>query len=119
MLKRVLVTDDAQFMRLSLRKILEKIGFEVVAEAVNGADAVSKYITFRPDIVTMDITMPKMNGIDAIKEIKKIDNQAKIIVISAMGNQFSVFEAIAAGACGFIVKPFNEADVTKNLTKLS
>lgn len=117
-LKKVLIADDAQFMRLSLRQILEKIGYQVVAEAANGLEAIAKYRLYRPDIVTMDITMPEMDGIAAVKELKKIDPQAKIIVISAMGHSAYVFEAIAAGTSGFIVKPFKEADVMKNLIKL-
>lgn len=117
-MKTVLIADDTQFMRLTLRQILEKAGCQVVAEAGNGLDAITKYKQYQPDIVTMDITMPDMNGIEAIKELKKIDPRAKIIVISAMGNMAFVYEAIAAGACSFIVKPFKEADVIKNLVKL-
>lgn len=117
-MKTVLIADDAQIMRLSLRRILEKMGYQVVAEAANGLEAIAKYRLYRPDVVTMDITMPEMNGIDAVKELKKIDPQAKIIVISAMGHTAYVYEAIAAGASGFIVKPFKEADVVKNMIKL-
>lgn len=117
-MKTVLVADDAQFMRLSLRQIIEKMGYKVIAEAASGPEAIAKYKFYRPDIVTMDITMPEMDGIEAVKELRKIDPQAKIVVISAMGHTAFVFEAIAAGASGFIVKPFKEADVIKNLIKL-
>jgi len=117
-LKTVLITDDAQFMRLHLRQILERRGFQVVAEAANGLEAIVKYRLVKPDIVTMDITMPDMDGIEAIKQLKKIDPQVKIIVISAMGNTAYIFDAITAGACGFIVKPFKEEDVIKNLSKI-
>lgn len=117
-MKQVLIADDAQFMRISLRRILEKNGYEVVAEAADGIEAVAKYKALNPDIITMDITMPNMNGIDAIKEIKKIKKEANIIVISAMGNMSCVYDAVAAGACGFIVKPFKEDDVLKNLNKI-
>lgn len=102
-------------MRYSLRIILEKNGFEVIGEAVDGIDAVRKFKVLEPDIVTMDITMPEMNGIDAIKEIKKIKKDANIIVISALGSTASVYDAVNAGACGFIVKPFKENDVLKNM----
>lgn len=117
-MKRVLVVDDAQIMRFALRTILEKNGYEVAAEAVNGIDAVKKFREMSPDVVTMDITMPEMNGIDAIKEIMKFEKDAKILVISAMGNMENVFEAIKAGARGFIVKPFKENDIIKNLNKI-
>lgn len=115
-MKSVLIADDAQFMRYSLKIILEKNGFKVIGEAVDGLDAVRKFKELNPDIVTMDITMPEMNGIDAIKEIKKIDKDANVIVISAMGNMASVYDAVNAGARGFIVKPFKEADVLKNMS---
>jgi two-component system, chemotaxis family, chemotaxis protein CheY len=117
MMKRILITDDAAFMRMSLRKMIEKFGFEVVDEAVNGLDAIKKYQKWQPDLVTMDITMPEMNGIDAIREIKKLNPIAKILVISAMGNESFVKEALIAGASGFILKPFKEEDLLKNLMK--
>ncbi|NLO40736.1 MAG: response regulator [Ruminiclostridium sp.] len=117
-MKTVLIADDAQFMRLCLRQILEKRGFQVVAEAANGHEAIAKYRLHNPDIVTMDITMPDMDGIAAVKELKKIDPEAKIIVISAMGSMTFIYDAISAGASGFIVKPFKEEDVIKNLIKL-
>jgi two-component system chemotaxis response regulator CheY len=113
-----MIADDALFMRRSLRIILEKIGYQIVAEAANGLEAIAKYKLSKPDIVTMDITMPDMNGIEAVKELKKIDPEAKIIVISAMGSMAFVYDAISAGASGFIVKPFKEEDVIKNLLKL-
>jgi two-component system chemotaxis response regulator CheY len=117
-MKKVLIADDAQFMRLSLRKILEKNGFEVIAEAADGIEAISKFRTANPDIITMDLTMPEMNGIEAIKQIKKLKKDANIIVISAMGSMSCVYDAVAAGACGFIVKPFKEEDVVKSLSRL-
>ncbi len=91
---RVLITDDAAFMRATLRKVLEKEGFEVVGEAANGKEAVELYKQLKPDLVTMDITMPVMNGIDAIKEIMAIDPEAKIVVCSAMGQKPMVIEAL-------------------------
>lgn len=107
MAKRIMIVDDAVFMRMMVKDILEKNGFEVVAEAENGAVAVEHFKSFKPDLVTMDITMPEMNGIEALKEIKKVDPGAKIIMCSAMGQQAMVMDAIKAGAVDFIVKPFN------------
>ncbi|MEJ5257941.1 MAG: chemotaxis protein CheY [Fervidobacterium sp.] len=115
---RVLVVDDAAFMRMMLKDILTKSGHEVVGEAANGIEAVEKYKELKPDVVTMDITMPEMNGIDAIKEIKKIDPNATVIVCSAMGQQAMVIEAIQAGAKDFIVKPFQAARVIEAVQKV-
>lgn len=114
-MKKVLIVDDAEFMRLSLRKFLESNDYEIIAEAVNGVEAVEKYQEYEPDIVTMDLTMPKMDGIQAITEIIKIDKNAKILVISAMGQETKVKAAILAGAKNFIVKPFTEESVLKVL----
>ena len=107
-MKSVLIVDDAMFMRHTLRQILEKNGFLVVAEAENGLMGAQKYGELLPDIVTMDITMPELNGIGAVQLIKQINPQAKIIMISAMGQQHLVREAILAGASNFLVKPFSE-----------
>lgn len=115
---RVLITDDAAFMRTTLRNVLQKEGFEVVGEAANGREAVELYQKLRPDIVTMDITMPEMNGIDAIKEIMKIDPSAKIVVCSAMGQKPMVIEALTAGAKDFLVKPFEPERVVEALRKV-
>jgi len=118
MAKRVLVVDDAIFMRMKLKDILEKNGFEVVAEAQNGIEAIEKYKAEKPDLVTMDITMPEMDGISALKEIKKIDPNAKVIMCSAMGQQSMVMEAIQSGAIDFIVKPFDVDRVSQSLNKI-
>jgi two-component system chemotaxis response regulator CheY len=118
MAKRVLVVDDAIFMRMKLKDILEKNGFEVVAEAQNGVEAIEKYKAEKPDLVTMDITMPEMDGISALKEIKKIDSSAKVIMCSAMGQQSMVMEAIQSGAIDFIVKPFDVDRVSQSLSKI-
>lgn len=115
---KVLIVDDASFMRASLKLMLERNGFQVAGEAENGAVAVKKYEEIRPDIVTMDITMPIMDGIQAIKEIKKFDPNAKIIVVSAMGQESYVRDAVLAGAKGFIVKPYKEDHILKTLSKL-
>lgn len=119
MAKRVLIVDDAAFMRMLLKDIITKAGYEVAGEAANGAEAVEKYKELKPDVVTMDITMPEMDGITAIKKIKEIDPNAKIIVCSAMGQQAMVIEAIQAGAKDFIVKPFQHSRVIEALQKLS
>ena len=116
--KKVLIVDDAAFMRMLLKDIVTKAGFEVVGEAANGKEAVEKYKELKPDVVTMDITMPEMNGIEAVKEIKKIDPNANIIMVSAMGQQAMVIEAIQAGAKDFIVKPFQPARVIEALKKV-
>lgn len=117
MSKKVLVVDDAVFMRMMVKDILEKNGFEIVGEAANGAEAVENYKNLKPDITTMDITMPEMDGIQAVKEIKKIDPNAKVIMCSAMGQQAMVMEAIQAGAKDFIVKPFQGDRVLEALNK--
>lgn len=117
-MKKVLIVDDAEFMRLSLKSMLERNGFQVVGEAENGAIGVKKYIQFKPDIVTMDITMPNMTGIEAVKAIKTIDPKAKIVMISASGQEASVKEAMILGAKYFIVKPFKEEYMVETLNKI-
>ena len=114
---RVLVVDDAAFMRMMVKDILSKNGYEVVGEAENGLKAVEKYQELKPDLTTMDITMPEMDGISAVKEIKKIDPSAKVIMCSAMGQQSMVVEAIQAGARDFIVKPFQPDRVLEAVRK--
>jgi len=113
----VLIVDDAAFMRLNLKNIL-KDNFEVVGEAENGKEAVELYQEVKPDIVTMDITMPVMDGLEAIKAIQDIDPSAKIVVCSAMGQQKIVIQAIELGAKDFIVKPFKKDRVMESLEKL-
>jgi two-component system chemotaxis response regulator CheY len=115
--KRVLIVDDAAFMRMMIKDILVKNGFEIAGEAANGYEAVEKYKEVRPDVVTMDITMPEKDGIAAVKEIMAIDKQAVIIMCSAMGQQAMVMEAIQAGARDFIVKPFQQERVIQALQK--
>ena len=102
----ILIVDDAAFMRMMIKDILEKNGFNIVGEASNGAQAVELYKKEKPDVVTMDITMPKLDGIEAVKLIREYDKDAKIIMCSAMGQQGMVMDAIRAGAKDFIVKPF-------------
>ncbi|MFT4416841.1 response regulator [Fredinandcohnia humi] len=115
---RILVVDDAKFMRLTLTNILENANHEVVSEAENGKEAVELYKKLRPDLVTMDITMPEMNGLEAVKEIKENDPQAKIIMCSAMGQQKMVVDAITAGAKDYLVKPFDESRVIEAVNRV-
>lgn len=119
MAKKVLIVDDAVFMRMKLRDILEKNGYEVVAEAQNGLEAIERYNETTPDLVTMDITMPEMDGVEALKKIKAEHPEAKVLMCSAMGQQGMVMDAIRAGAVDFIVKPFDSDRVIKALDKVS
>ena len=114
---RVLVVDDAAFMRMMIKDILQKGGYEVVGEAEDGKRAIEKYKELRPDLVTMDITMPDMDGIDAVKLIKEYDPDCKIIIISAMGQDAMVKEALAAGAVNFLVKPLKMETVVDTLKR--
>lgn len=118
---KVMIVDDALFMRKMLSDILKKEGFEICAEAENGKDALDKYQQLKPDVVTMDIVMPKVNDIDgigAVKEIIKNDPGAKIIMVSAMGQHSLVVEAIQAGAKDFITKPFQPSRVLEAINRL-
>ncbi len=116
---KVLIVDDAAFMRISIKNTLTKNGFEVVGEAENGAIAVEKYKELQPDVVTMDITMPEMSGLDALKAIMALDADAKIIMVSAMGQEAMVRDAVLSGAKGFIVKPFKEDGLLSALSKIN
>ncbi|QAT40557.1 response regulator [Clostridium sp. JN-9] len=115
---KVLIVDDAAFMRMMIKDILEKNGYEVVGEANNGIKAVELFKKENPDVVTMDITMPDMDGIEAVKAIRQIDPSAKIIMCSAMGQQSMVMDAIKAGAKDFIVKPFQADRVLEAIKKV-
>ncbi|NLM83188.1 MAG: response regulator [Clostridiales bacterium] len=116
---RIMVVDDAAFMRITIKNMLKKSAHEVVAEAENGKVAVERYKQFLPDIVTMDITMPEMDGLKALKEIMAINPKAKVIMVSAMGQEAMVREAILSGAKGFIVKPFKEEGIIAAIDKLA
>jgi len=115
---RILITDDAAFMRMMLKDILAKAGYEIVGEAVNGNEAIEKYNQFKPDLVTMDITMPVCDGISALKQIMASDPAAKVVMCSAMGQQAMVIESIQSGAKDFIVKPFQPQRVVEAVKKL-
>ncbi|WP_373229152.1 response regulator [Cohnella sp.] len=113
----ILVVDDAAFMRMMLKDILAKGGHQVVGEAANGVEAIEQYQKLKPELVTMDITMPIMEGIDAVKQIKQEDPKANIIMCSAMGQQLMVVQAIQAGAKDFVVKPFQGERVLEAVKK--
>ncbi len=117
MSKTILVVDDAAFMRMMIKDILTKNGYSVVGEADNGLNAIDKYEELKPDLVTMDITMPEMDGITAVKEIRKRNPNARIIMCSVMGQQAMVIDAIQAGARDFVVKPFQPDRVLEAVAK--
>ena len=116
--KNILICDDAAFMRMMIKDILSKNGYNVVGEAENGAVAVDKYSELKPDLVLMDITMPEMDGIQALKKIKEKDSAASVIMCSAMGQQAMVIESIQSGAKDFIVKPFQADRVLEAVKKV-
>ncbi|MGN0161293.1 MAG: response regulator [Lachnospiraceae bacterium] len=118
MAKNILVSDDAAFMRMMIKDILTKNGYNVVGEAENGQKAVEKYTELKPDLVLMDITMPEMDGIQALKKIKEIDPNACVVMCSAMGQQAMVIESIQSGAKDFIVKPFQADRVLEAVKKV-
>ena len=115
---RVLIADDASFMRQMIREIIEPEGFEVVGEATDGVEAVEQYLQLHPDIVTMDIVMPKRSGIDAVKRIREQAPDACVVMCSALGQETLVMEALQAGARDFIVKPFKPENVIDTLQKV-
>ena len=118
MSRTVLIVDDAIFMRTMIADILESAGFEIVGEASSGVEAVERYKELEPDLVTMDIVMPDMGGIDAVREIMKVDPNARILIVSAMGQQGLVVEAIQAGARDFVVKPFQPSRVLEAVQRV-
>jgi len=119
LMKKMLLVDDAMFMRVVLKNILVKEGYDIVAEASNGLEAIEMYKKHQPDIVTMDVTMPEMDGIVATKEILKLDPEARICMVSAMGQQQIIMESIKSGARDFIVKPFEATDVLSKIKNLA
>lgn len=117
-MKKVLIVDDAAFMRATIKNILERNGYKIVGEAENGELGVRRYQEFLPDIVTMDITMPVMTGIEALKQIRDFDPDAKVVMVTAMGQELLVRDAIVNGAKSFIVKPFTEEHMLQTLKKI-
>ena len=115
----VLIADDSTFMRLMIRKILTKHGFSVIGEAKDGEEAVQQYAKLRPSLMTMDIVMPKLNGIEAVKRIIQFDPDARIIMVTALGQEQLVLEAIKSGAKEFVIKPFNEAQVVNAISGIT
>jgi len=118
MAKNILICDDAAFMRMMIKDILTKNGYNIAGEAENGVKAIEKYAEVKPDLVLMDITMPEMDGIEALKRIKAADPNASVIMCSAMGQQAMVIESIQAGAKDFIVKPFQADRVIEAVQKV-
>ncbi len=110
-MKRVLVVDDSRVTRKIIRNLLEHSGYEVVGEAINGKEGYDLYVKLSPDVVAMDITMPEMNGIDSLREIRKYDPQAKIIIISAAGQEHKRQEAIDEGAVAYLTKPYENEEI--------
>lgn len=115
---RVLIVDDSRTSRRFLGNMLVEAGYEIVAEAVDGEDGIKKYEEFKPDIVTMDITMPKLDGIDAVSEILKIDPEAKIVMVTAAGQKTNIVEALKRGAADFIQKPFDSSAILTVISKV-
>ena len=113
---KVLVADDALFTRKVLREILESEGYEVI-EATNGREAVEKFQTERPDLVLLDVSMPEMDGLTTLHAIKEIDSEAKVIMVSAMGQSSTVQEALKSGACDFVVKPFRPNQIRELISR--
>ncbi|GLI09083.1 response regulator [Paenibacillus tyrfis] len=116
-MKKILIVDDSLFMRMILRNVIQELGYETVAEASNGLEALTLYNELKPDLVTLDITMPEMDGITALEEIKNMDPDAKVIMVSAMGQQALLIRAVSMGASDFIVKPFSKDRVREALKK--
>ncbi len=114
----VLVVDDAAFMRMMIKDILTKNGFQIAGEAANGAEALEMFKEADPDLVTMDITMPEVDGLQALKDIMELNSEAKVIMCSAMGQQTMVIDAIQVGAKDFIVKPFQAERVLEAVNKV-
>ncbi|MGG3572208.1 response regulator [Bacillus gobiensis] len=115
---KILIIDDTKFIRLKIREIVEKIGMDVVGEASDGEEGLSRFIELKPDLVTLDITMPVKNGIETLKEMIAINPKANVIMCSAMGQQRLVVEAIENGARDYIVKPFEESKVIEAINRL-
>lgn len=118
-MSKIMIVDDAAFMRITIKNMLKKSTHEVIGEAENGRVAIERYKMLLPDVVTMDITMPEMDGLTALKEILRVNPAANVIMVSAMGQEAMVREAIISGARGFIVKPFKEEGILSAIDKLA
>ena len=118
MATNVMVVDDAAFMRQMLKRILTQMGCEVVAEAGDGEEATTKYLDVKPDLVTMDLVMPKMGGLEALEKIKGLDDKARVLIISAIDQRKSLMDALRLGAADYVVKPFNNEQVVQAVTRV-
>ena len=118
MAKKVLIVDDASYMREMIKDILSKAGYEIVGEVEDAKDAAGKYAALKPDIITMDIVMKEATGIDGVKAIIKLNPSANILMVSAMGQQSMVVEAIQAGAKGFVIKPFKPEVLLEEVNRI-
>lgn len=114
----IMIADDAKFMRMMIRRIIEAEGHKVVAEASNGDETITLYAKFRPDLITMDIVMPNPNGIECVKKIREFDPHAKVIMVTALGQEAMIVEALKAGAQDFIIKPFKPGKVIEVVDKI-
>lgn len=114
----VLIADDAKFMRMMLKRILEAEGHKIVGEAAGGEEVISLYAKLRPDLVTMDIVMPEPNGIECVRRIREFDPHAKIVMVTALGQEAMVVEALKAGASDFVIKPFKAGKVIQAIDKV-
>ncbi|MHA2362525.1 MAG: response regulator [Candidatus Hodarchaeales archaeon] len=114
----ILIADDAKFMRMMLRRILESEGHKIIGEAASGEEVISLYAKLRPDLVTMDIVMPDPNGIECVKKIRNFDPHAKIVMVTALGQEAMVVEALKAGASDFVIKPFKAGKVIQSVDKV-
>ncbi len=114
---KIMIVDDNAFMRNTIKGVLTQAGFDIAAEAADGVEALSTYPSAKPDLVTMDITMPNMDGVEALKELLKQDPGAKVVMVSAMGQESLVVEAVTAGAVDFVVKPFEPDRVVDAINK--
>ncbi|MGC5326682.1 response regulator [Brevibacillus sp. SYSU BS000544] len=117
MLAKIIIVDDVSFMRLMLKNLLEEAGYSVIAEGTNGEEAVRLFKQYKPDLITMDITMPKLDGIKALMEIKKVDPNARVIMCSTMAQRKLVIHAIRGGANDFLVKPIQRENILSAVAK--
>lgn len=114
----ILIIDDSKTSRKVLKNLLQTDGHQIVAEAVNGEDGIKKFVEFKPDVVTMDITMPVMDGIEALRRIREIDSQAKVVMVTAAGQANKMYEAVKFGASEFLAKPFEPEQITEIISRI-